>query len=159
MSDFDHRQSNASTAEALDDLKRGREHYDRRAWADAYGSLSLADVAGSLGVEDLELLAKSAYLIGHEDEYLRALDRAHHAYLDAGGCVRAARCAFWIGLCLLFRGEAGPATGWFGRAQRLLEREGRDCVEQGYLLLPLVEQQLSDSDSQTGEGSQHRRAL
>jgi len=27
----------------------------------------------------------------------------------------------------------GRATGWFGRAQRLLEREQRDCVEQGYL--------------------------
>lgn len=158
MSDFDQRQSQPSAAEALDNLKRGREHYERRAWADAYRSLSLADLAGPLGVEDLELLAKSAYLIGREDEYLRALDRAHHAYLDAGECAHGARSAFWIGLCLLFRGEAGPATGWFGRAQRLVEREGLDCAEQGYLLLPLVERQLSDSDSQAAYATAVRAA-
>ena len=28
----------------------------------------------------------------------------------------------------------------------LLEREARDCVEQGYLLLPVVEQQLAAGD-------------
>ncbi len=36
------------------------------------------------------------------------------------------------------RGEMGHATGWFGRAQRLLEREEGECVELGYLLLPVV---------------------
>ena len=35
-----------------------------------------------------------------------------------------------------FRGETGPATGWFGRAQRLLERDGQRVCEHGYLLLP-----------------------
>ena len=102
--------------------------------------------AAPLGVEDLELLAMSAYLIGRDDEYLRALDRAHHAYLDAGEGVRAARCAFWLGLRLLLRGETGRATGWLARAQRLLEREERDCVEQGYLLLPVAEQHLAAGD-------------
>ena len=104
------------------------------------------------------MLATSAYLIGREDEYLRALDRVHHLYLDTREDARAARCAFWMGLCLLFRGEAGPATGWFGRAQRLLEREGLDCVEQGYLLLPLVEKQLLDSDSRTAHATAVRAA-
>ena len=33
-------------------------------------------------------------------------------------------------------GDAGPATGWFSRGQRLLERDGRDCAERGYLLIP-----------------------
>ena len=36
------------------------------------------------------------------------------------------------------QGETGPATGWFGRAQRLVERDGSDCVERGYLALPAV---------------------
>jgi DNA-binding NarL/FixJ family response regulator len=36
----------------------------------------------------------------------------------------------------------GPATGWFGRARRLIEQQERDCVEQGYVLLPLIEQHL-----------------
>ena len=53
-----------------------------------------------------------------------ALERAHHAYLDAGERLRAARCAFWIGMNLLLRREVGRATGWMGRAQRLVDREG-----------------------------------
>src|ERR1043166_1021122 len=124
-------------------LKRGRESYRRRAWGDAYQSLSLANQVTPLAVEDLELLAVAAYLIGRDDDYLNALDRAHRAYLSAGERVRAARCGFWLGLNLLLRGETGRATGWLARAERLLERTGRDCVEQGYLLLPVAEQHLA----------------
>jgi DNA-binding CsgD family transcriptional regulator len=125
----------------LDTLNHGRESYRRRAWAAAYQSLSLADQATPLGVEDLELLATSAHLVGRDDEFVRVLDRAHHAHLHAGAGVHAARCAFWVGLHLLLRGETGRATGWLARAQRLLEH--RDCVEQGYLLLPVAEQYLA----------------
>ena len=55
----------------LGELERGREHYGRRAWADAYRSLSAADQASRLEGEDLELLAMAAYLIGRDDDYLR----------------------------------------------------------------------------------------
>jgi hypothetical protein len=127
-------------------LKEGRAFYRRRAWDEAYRCLSLADEASRLGAEDLELLAVSAYMIGLDEEYQTALERAHHAHLDAGKAVRAVRCAFWLGLRLLFRGERGRATGWFARAQRLLEREGRQCAERGYLLLPVVEQQFAAGD-------------
>ena len=127
-------------------LERGRESYGRRAWLEAYQSLSLANQTTRLAGEDLELLAMSAYLIGRDDDYIGALDRAHHAYLDSGEGIRAARCAFWLGLRLAFRGESGHSTGWFGRAQRLLEREKHDCVEQGYLLLPIAEQRLAAGD-------------
>jgi ATP/maltotriose-dependent transcriptional regulator MalT len=77
-------------------------------------------------------------MIGHDDECLRFLERAHHAYLDTGEVMRAVRCAFWMGMNLALRGEMGRATGWLGRAQRLLEREERDCVERGYLLVPVM---------------------
>lgn len=127
-------------------LKQGRESYGRREWDNAYRSLSLADQIGPLGGEDLELLAMSAYLIGRDDEYLSALERAHHAHLGAGEGVRAVRCAFWLGMRLFFRGETGHATGWFARAQRLVEREGQECAERGYLLVPVVEQQLDAGD-------------
>lgn len=123
-------------------LKQGREFYRRRAWGEAYRALWLADQATPLGGKDLELLALSAYMIGRDEEYLSTLERAHQAHRDAGEGVRAVRCAFWLGLRLLFRGEMGRATGWFARAQRLLEREQQDCAERGYLLLPVVEQQL-----------------
>jgi DNA-binding CsgD family transcriptional regulator len=130
----------------LGELERGRECYERRAWVDAYQSLSLADQSAPLNAEDLDLLAMSAYLTGRDGDYLRALERAYQAHLDAGQGIRAIRCAFWLGFRLLFRGEMGRATGWLARAQRLLEREARDCAEQGYLLLPVVEQHLAAGD-------------
>ncbi len=67
-----------------------------------------------------------------------ALDRAHHVYLDAGDVIGAARCAGWIGFGLADMGDLARATGWFGRSQRLLERDGRDCVERGYQLVPVA---------------------
>ena len=131
---------------AARELERGRECYRRRAWAEAHHALSLADKLVPLAVEDLELLAMSAYLIARDDDYLTALERAYNAYLDAGKNTRAVRCAFWLGLRLLFRGETGRATGWFARAKRLVESEEQDCVEKGYLLLPLIDQHLDAAD-------------
>jgi hypothetical protein len=59
-------------------LERGRESYARRAWGDAYEALSLSDREAELAAGDLELLATSAYMIGREDEWMRALERARH---------------------------------------------------------------------------------
>jgi DNA-binding CsgD family transcriptional regulator len=101
-----------------------------------------------LAAEDLELLAMSAYLIARDDEYLGTLERAYNAYLNEGASVRAARCAFWLGLRLLFRGETGRATGWLARSRRLIECEEGDCVEEGYLLVPVVEEQLDAGNSE-----------
>jgi DNA-binding CsgD family transcriptional regulator len=128
------------------ELERGREYYGRSAWADAYRSLSAADQAAPLEGEDLELLGMAAYLIGRDEDYLTALDRAHQAHLNAGNGLRAIRCAFWLGLRFLFRGETGRATGWFGRAQRLLEHQRHECAERGYMLLPIVDQQVAAGD-------------
>jgi DNA-binding CsgD family transcriptional regulator len=124
--------------ERVHELEQGREAYASRSWTEAHERLSRADRAAPLDAEDLELLATSAYMLGRDDEYVSVLERAHRAYLDAGAGLRAARCAFWMGINLVLRGEMGHASGWLGRARRLVEREGRDCVEQGYLLLPLV---------------------
>jgi DNA-binding CsgD family transcriptional regulator/tetratricopeptide (TPR) repeat protein len=109
---------------------------------DAYRLLSRADRKQSLSGEELERLANSAYLLGKDDEYLSALERAHRAHADAGLNLRAVRCAFWLGLRLTFRGEAARANGWLSRARRLLEREEEDCVEHGYLQLPVMDQHL-----------------
>ena len=117
-------------------LARGREAVGRRAWTDAHAGLSAADAESPLAAEDLELLATSAYMLGRDDEYLDALDRAHHAYVEAGAPLRAARCAWWSAMHLLLRGEVGRGTGWLGRAQRLVAAHGADCVERGYLLMP-----------------------
>jgi DNA-binding CsgD family transcriptional regulator len=139
--------------DTIDELGRGREFYARRAWVDAYKSLSHADQATPLGAEDLNLLATSAYMLGRDDDYLTGLERAHRAYLDGGEAVRAVRCAFWVGVNLALRGEMARATGWFGRAQRLLEREERDCVERGYLLVPVLLRHVATGDWEAAAGT------
>jgi hypothetical protein len=85
-------------------------------------------------------------MLGRDDDHVRALERAHHVYLNAGEALHAVRCAFWVGVNLAFRGEMGRATGWFGRAQRLVERQERDCVERGYLLVPVMLQHEASGD-------------
>jgi DNA-binding CsgD family transcriptional regulator len=122
--------------EAADRLERGRQAYVGRRWLDAYESLSQADQTAPLRAEELELLATSACMLGRDQDYLDVLERAHHAHLDAGDALPAARCAFWVGTHLAIRGEMGGATGWLGRARRLIELQERDCVERGYLLVP-----------------------
>jgi DNA-binding CsgD family transcriptional regulator len=153
MSDREPHDSNACITTALAELGRGRESYDRRAWAEAYGALSLADQHVPLNAEDLELLAMAAYLIGRDDECLRALERAHHAHLETHNGARAVRCAFWLGFRLAGQGDMGRATGWLARAGRLLEREARDCVERGYLLLPVVLQHLAAGDGEAAHAT------
>ena len=128
------------------DLERGHAAYSSSAWQDAYASLSEADRAVPLGAEDLELLATSAYMLGREDDCMRILGRAFQRHSDDGVTLRAARCAFWIGMQLALRGEMGPATGWLGRAQRLVEREDRECAEQGYMLMPVAFQHEAAGD-------------
>jgi DNA-binding CsgD family transcriptional regulator len=129
-----------------DGLHRARQLYRQRVWSEAYQALLLADRESPLDAEDIESLAMAAYLTGRDDEYLSVLERAHHVHLEAGRGARAVRCAFWLGFRLLMRGEAGRATGWLSRAERLLEKESLECAERGYLLLPVVEQHLQSDN-------------
>ena len=125
-------------------LERGREAFARRDWAQAEKALSDADRSGALDAEDLQRLAVSTYLVGRDDDFVRRSDRAHRAFLAEGDPARAARSAFWAGMSLLFRGEAGPASGWLARAGRLVESV--DCAERGLLLLPVSEKRLRAGD-------------
>ena len=89
----------------------------------------------------------AAYLTNRDDDCLPALERCHHAWLGEEEPARAARAAFWLGFRLASRGEAGPATGWFARGRRVLDGAAADCVERGYLLVPIVEQRLAAGDA------------
>jgi DNA-binding CsgD family transcriptional regulator len=144
---------------AVDERERGRDAYTRKAWKEAFESLGQADRGAPLGVEDLQLLATSAYMVGRDDDYVRALERAHHAFVAGGDPSRAARCAFWIGHSLLFRRQAAHAAGWFARAHRLLEDYGRDCVERGYLLIPVWLEQMAAGDHRAGYATAAEAAL
>src|SRR5439155_5346070 len=70
----------------------------------------------------------------------------HNLYVAAGEPLRAARAAFWLGMRLTSLGEMGRATGWLTRAERLIEGEGRECVESGYLLLTTGQRHFAAGD-------------
>jgi ATP/maltotriose-dependent transcriptional regulator MalT len=140
------------------ELEAGRAAYARRAWRDAYEALARAGEVERLAAGDVELLAVSAYMLGRDDESVAALESAHRRYLEAGETLAAVRCAFWIGMNLAFAGETGPAGGWLGRAQRLLDRDGRECAERGYLLLPVALQQDAAGDWQAAADTAGRAA-
>jgi tetratricopeptide (TPR) repeat protein len=148
----------ASTVGGDGELVRGREAAGRLAWADAYAALSLADQSSSLAAEDLELLGTAAYLLGHVEDCLRALQRAQQLHAEAGESRRAARCAFWLAFHLGSRGDLAQAGGWLTRANRLLEHEPPDCAERGLLLLSLAVQHIGADDNAAAQQVSARAA-
>lgn len=126
---------------------RGRESFARQAWAEAFDLLSAADHEMPLEREDLERLATAAYLVGKDEDSAGIWVRAHQECLRLGDPVRAARCAFWLALALLLKGDMAQGGGWLGRAHRLLEDSPRACAEQGYLLIPAGLQRLGEGDA------------
>jgi ATP/maltotriose-dependent transcriptional regulator MalT len=128
-----------------DELARGREAARKLAWADAFAQLAEADRVSPLAADDLELMSTAALLLGHVEEALELLRRAHQLHLDRGDRRRAARCAGWLAVHLGDRGELAQANGWLARANRLLEHEP-ECAEHGYALLPVAVKQLGTGD-------------
>lgn len=101
-------------------------------WQRAFALLSAADRAGPLTAGDVAGLAEAAFWSAHDREAQSAWQRAHHAYLQAGNPRRAAVVAFLLTLYSLAHRQYAVGSGWFQRAQRLLEAEP-DCAEHGYL--------------------------
>jgi DNA-binding CsgD family transcriptional regulator len=137
------------------EVEHGREACRQHAWDEAREALLAADRAAALDGDDLERLAVAAYLTGHEPLFVATLERAHDAHAAARP-QRAARCAFWLGLTAMFRGEGAQASGWLARAER--ELEGLDCAERGWLLLPPAEQQLRRNDPAAAAATASRAA-
>ena len=127
-------------------LDTGREAFRRSAWSQAYSHLTLAARDLPLGADDLERLATAAYLIGREDESAGLWARAHREHLAAGAVEPASRCALRLALSLLDRGDTAQCSGWVARGRRLLDERGRECVEQGYLLLPDAIRLIGEGD-------------
>ena len=129
-----------------DEVRRGREAIERKAWREAHDALSRADAAKPLAADDLEALATAAYMLGRDQEYLECLERAHETHLEAGAIGPAVLCAFWVGMTLFLRGEVGPGSGWLGRAGRLVEQLDEDAIERGYLRMPAALQLEASGD-------------
>jgi len=132
-----------------DPLEEGRRAFERQAWTDAHTLLLSADRESGIEPADLMRLAMAAYLIGRDEESVEILTRAHQGSTSGNDIAHAARCAFWIGFQLMGRGDAAQAGGWFARGGRLLAENELDCVEQGYLLIPVALQNLYGGEFQT----------
>jgi ATP/maltotriose-dependent transcriptional regulator MalT len=129
-------------------LETGRELLQKRSWSAAFSRLSDADHEAPLEPEDLEELAGAAHLLGKDAENADLLSRAHRGFLERGDTRPAARCALRLGSTLMINGDHSKSGGWLSRAGRLLEEES-DCVEKGYLLLPVGFRSFHSGDGAT----------
>ena len=91
--DYDSARSDADVSQLIE---RGRAHFERREWNDAFSVLSAADDATPLGPENLDLLAWSAGLTARDKELVAALERLYRIYHESDERLRAART------CLLY---------------------------------------------------------
>ncbi|WP_159942877.1 MULTISPECIES: LuxR C-terminal-related transcriptional regulator [unclassified Nocardiopsis] len=117
-----------------------------RGWGETFQRLREEDRRAPLDAADLEVLAVSAFLTGRDGACADQLARAHRAFLDRSEVAPAVRCAFWLAMVLMNRGEQAQASGWFSRAHALLDRHGLDVVERGYLLVPAAMRALREGD-------------
>lgn len=131
----------------IEAVDAGRRAFDRWAWREAYDQLAAVDEQGALGAADLDRLGMAAYLTGEMEPSVASWERAHRGYVADGETARGIRCAVWLGLTLILRGEHARGGGWLGRAHRVLEEAALDCVEQGYLQLPVALQALYGGDA------------
>jgi tetratricopeptide (TPR) repeat protein len=134
-------------------LARGRESFQRKAWEDSYRLLKSADDEAPLEPEDLERLAMAANLLGRDEESEGFIARAHQMFLARGDCEGAARSASWLAFGLLHRGARAPASGWFARAERILDDAHLDCVVRGFLLIPSAIQRIVQGDPSAGHAA------
>jgi tetratricopeptide (TPR) repeat protein len=129
-----------------DHIAEGRAAFARRAWTAAYDAYRANGVDATLEHDDLERLGIAAQLIGHDDVAEAAWGRAHRAAMSGGDDLAAARDALRIGMMLVNRGEMARGGTWLGRATRLVDASGVDCVERGFVLVPQGIQQLDSGE-------------
>ncbi|MGE0704718.1 MAG: LuxR C-terminal-related transcriptional regulator [Vicinamibacterales bacterium] len=134
-------------------LDRARNAFARREWGESYRLLERVDHETPLEPADLERFATAAYLMGREAESEALRARACQACLDRGDHEGAARSASWLAFGLLQRGAIAPASGWFARAEHLLDAAHLDCVVRGYLLIPAAIQRIVQGDAAAGDAT------
>src|SRR6476659_1452009 len=140
------------------DLELAHAAYAERSWLAAHEAFIRADEAEPLAPEDLELLTTSLLMLARDAEAVGTLERAHRLYVERDDMLRAARSATWIGMNLAYSGQIGPATGWLGRAHRLLETWPEQTAEHGLLMLPGVFQHEATGDYEAAAAVAHEAA-
>jgi DNA-binding CsgD family transcriptional regulator len=117
-------------------IERARAAFARQAWGDAFSAFAATAEGASLDAADHERRAVCAYLVGEDDECAQAWEAAHRAALVADDRAEAARCAFWLAMCLLLQGHTARAGGWLARAEHIIDEAELDCAAGGFLLIP-----------------------
>jgi LuxR family maltose regulon positive regulatory protein len=104
-----------------DVIAEGWAALNRGEWQRARDRFEAA-LAGEETPEALEGLAWAAWWLDDTAALFDARERAYALYRRRGDRRGAARAATWLGLDYIdFRGESAVASGWLGRARRLLD--------------------------------------
>lgn len=120
--------------------------FQGQSWSEVYTHLRQAELKNPLEPMDLYTLALAAYLTGKDTESADLLAQAHHEFLAKDNLKQAVRCAFWLGLQLMFKREQARGSGWFSRAQHLLQDVEQNCAEKGLMTIPLALKSLNEGD-------------
>ncbi len=130
-------------------IEDARAACDDHRWGDAFRLLSGVPV-DTLDIDDLDRLATSAYLIGHDEEGFAYWVRANQMCITDGAVHRAVYFGTRLAQGLGFKGDLGRCRGWIDRTARLLDDAGIDCVEQGYLEYGLAMMRLFEAGDIAG---------
>jgi len=136
---------------------RARAAYERRDWERAFELLDTADEQGTLGPEELELLAACARWAGRPDRIVDPLERAHAGHARLGDSEAAIRTALSLCLANSDAGKGGVASTWLTRAGELV-RAADDGPSHGSYALFLARARGSEGDVD-GQAEAARRAL
>ena len=100
------------SVDSVPSLERGRQSFAQAEWRFAYDALVEADLEARLRPSDLELLARAAYMLGRDDDYVNALERAHrHTSMRVRHARRSLRLLGRPQLALPRAGGAGRVAG------------------------------------------------
>jgi DNA-binding CsgD family transcriptional regulator/tetratricopeptide (TPR) repeat protein len=128
-------------------LAQAHEAFRGQAWRAAYAGFRAADEGSDLVASDLELYARSAYLVGEDDRCVALLERAYHRRLADDEGEKAAETAFWLAFNLFNRGEEARAGGWLARVEHHLTEQDRGCAVRGLLLVAGALRALNQGDA------------
>ncbi|MGD2044830.1 MAG: LuxR C-terminal-related transcriptional regulator [Gemmatimonadota bacterium] len=151
--------SHDSPVASEDLLEAARLAAERRSWREAHTSLVAARKRGKIPPDDLWRLALASYLLGEEQDFMDVMQEGYQAFLDRGDVLEAVRGAFWLGQHLASRGDIGRASGWFGRAARLVADHEAEGAARGYVLFSdgyrrMVERDYDASMRASGEATE-----
>ena len=123
LADAEFEEARRRAAGAADPRQAGREAFARRDWDAAFELLSEADSREPLDAADLEHAGEAGYWTNRHEQSYAFRQRAYQAYVQAGDRPRAAYMALMLTIHYANRMQLAVAGGWFGKAERLLERE------------------------------------